>query len=79
MTSEKKRPLIIVPQCLKEWFTKASCPDESVTLFSEVRGIDPTMPGLDEFESLIRNDDDFTDDPEDRPKPRLVTLDGHHL
>lgn len=50
------RPLIIIPPGLKEWFRREACPEEGVVLFAELREVDPTVPGLPEFEEAISAD-----------------------
>ncbi|MCB9990473.1 MAG: hypothetical protein H6867_03710 [Rhodospirillales bacterium] len=86
MAQQRKRPLIVVPGALKDWFVKASCGAADVVLFAEVRGIDPTMPGLDEFEDMIGGEDLWPEDvvgagsvSRARPVLRLITLYGQRL
>ncbi len=75
MASGKGRPLITVPMGLKKWFMKSACP-EGVSMIEEVREIDPTHPGLPEFEELIGGDIDDMDEPEAEGAPQSPTAAG---
>ncbi len=70
-----KRPLIIVPSGLKDWFMK-EVTDNGLTLLHEIREIDPTRPGHDEFEELVKGDFEPETPP---PYIRLVYSKGRTL
>lgn len=70
-----KRPILSVSLGLRRWFTALAYPEGTIPLH-EIREIDPTRPGLEEFESLIGADWE-----EEKPRPilRLVYSNGRGI
>ena len=74
------RPLIVIPPGIKAAFMRAmfgECGDDVVP-FAEIREIDPTHPGDDDFidalnmEGIYALDDDFYVDEEPRPSAKII-------
>lgn len=58
-----KKPLFVVPQGIKDLFLRTA---RGATVMYEIREIDPAHPGFPEFEALLRGDDDYDSDEEDK-------------
>lgn len=74
------RPLLIVPLGLKAVFMREA---GGAIPFQEIREVDPTHPGHEEFEELIGGDGEpdppQTEEPRSRPFLRLIALNGKRL
>ena len=76
MEDKRNRPVLLVPLGLKHWFVEKAYPEGTVP-FHEVRDIDPTYPGLEEFEEAIGADwEDDIGKPARKPALRLVYSNG---
>lgn len=74
MGNADKRPIIVVPPGLKDWYMAQAYP-EGVIPFHEICEVDPTRPGHEEFEEALgKEPDPPAPEPDKKEKPHLVLI-----